>query len=85
MYLGALFASSGAGIAVAGISSFALGQPWWFSLILWSLTGTIVILSWVLYGVTHEDRLSGVRALSECDDEPGVAEHTARPAARATI
>ena len=73
MYAGMLGLSSMTGIAVAGVSSVGFGQPWWVSLLLWSLTGTIMLLGWVLYGVTHEERFGGVRAFADCEDEPGVA------------
>jgi|GEM_PF-5707369 len=72
MYAGMLLGSTGLGIAVAGLSSFAFGHPWWVSILLWSLTGTVVLLGWVLHGVTHEDRYAGLRALADCEDEPGV-------------
>lgn len=54
MYLGVLVLSNCAGIVAAVLSAALFGNPLWLTILVWSLSGTVAMLAWVLYGVTRE-------------------------------
>jgi hypothetical protein len=57
MYLGALFLSVLSGMAASTLSLVAYGQTLFGAVLMTSLTGTCLMLTWILVGVSIDARV----------------------------